>query len=343
MPDTRFGALPTIIGTMPHTDPGEACRLIARYFADIPAWPQLPRLSLRESMYVQYSEGFPGAIIEGDMPRIDRSLDLDKPLEKLYTAYLENDVDKYPITKEYAAGLHSFLSLKNLSPRAVKGHIVGPVTWAATVTDESEKAIIWDDTLSDAVARFLRLKAAWQEKQLRQICRNTIIFLDEPYMEAYGSKTLIALSREKVISMIDEVLGGVSGLKGIHCCGNTDWPVLLSTGLDILSLDAYGYAQTLSLYPSEVKAFLGRGGAIAWGIVPNTEELLVKETVSSLKDRFEESLAPFTRNGMPFKQLVEQSLLTPSCGLAGLATVEAAEKVLQMLVELSSVIRKKHL
>ncbi|MFC1910127.1 methionine synthase [Chloroflexota bacterium] len=328
---------------MPHINPVEACRLITHYLKDIPAWPQLPKRSLKESMYVQYSEGFPGVIIEGDMPRVNRTTDIDKFLEKLYAAYLENDYAKYPTSKEYASGLHQFLSLDNLAPKAVKGQVVGPVTWAATVTDNSEKAIIWDDTLSDAVARFLRLKAAWQEKQLKQLCKNTIIFLDEPYMENYGSRNLIALSKEKVITLIDEVFGGISGLKGIHCCGNTDWPVLLSTGLNILSLDAYAYAQTLSLYPVEVKAFLQRGGAIAWGIIPNTEELLVKETVASLKDRFEAALEPFTGKGIPFKQLLEQSLLTPGCGLAGLATVEAAEKVLQMLVELSSKIRSKHL
>ena len=46
MPRIEFGCLPTIIGTMPHTDPKSACRLITRYLKDIPAWPQLPRLSL---------------------------------------------------------------------------------------------------------------------------------------------------------------------------------------------------------------------------------------------------------------------------------------------------------
>ncbi|GAH14871.1 unnamed protein product, partial [marine sediment metagenome] len=54
--------------------------------------------------------------------------------------------------------------------------------------------------------------------------------------------------------------------------------MLLSTKIDILSFDAYNYAQSLSLYPSEVKSFLDRKGNIAWGIVPNDELLLAKET-----------------------------------------------------------------
>jgi len=326
MGSTEFGCLPTVIGSMPHTDPSEACSLLNHYLKDIPVWPQLPHRSFQENMYVQFSQGFP---------------DLDKPLEQLYTAYLENDINKYPVSPEYAAGLHSFLGLKNLSPRAVKGQIAGPITWGLTVTDDSKRAILYDDVLGDAVPRFLRLKAAWQEKKLKEVCPNTIIFVDEPYMAAYGSIGFL-LSKEKIVSLLEEVFSGINGLKGTHCCGNTDWSILLGTSVDIISFDAYNYAQSLSLYPAEVKRFLERKGAIAWGIVPNDEESLAKESVASLKDRLEEAMAPFTRNGVRFQQLIEQGLLTPSCGLASLST-EAATRVLELLTELSAKIRKRYL
>jgi methionine synthase II (cobalamin-independent) len=335
----EFGCLPTIIGSMPHTDPSEACALVSRYLKDIPAWPQLPKRSFKENMYAQYSEGFPGAVLKGDSIYIDRSQDLDKPLEKLYAAYLDNDVDKYPVSADYAAGLHSFLGLTNLSPLAVKGQITGPVTWGLTVADNEGKAIIYDDVLADAMVKLLRLKAGWQEKELGKISKSTIIFVDEPYMASFGSVS-VTLSKEKVVSLLDEVLGGIKGLKGVHCCGNTDWSVLLSTKIDILSFDAYNYAQSLSLYPSEVKSFLDRKGNIAWGIVPNDELSLAKETAASLKDRLEEAMAPFTRKGVPFKQLIEQGLLTPSCGLAPLNTTDAAAQALELLAELSAIIRK---
>ena len=280
-------------------------------------------------------------VLKEDSIYVDRTQDLAKPLEQLYTAYLENDIDKYPISPEYAAGLRKFLSLTNLSPLAVKGQVTGPITWGLTVTDDSQKAIIYDDTLADAVVKLLRLKAVWQEKELKQISRNTIIFVDEPYMSAFGSVSVL-LSRERVISLLEEVFGGISGLKGVHCCGNTDWSVLLDTSADIISFDAYNYAQSLSLYPAEIKKFLDRGGAIAWGIIPNDEESLAKESVASLKDRLEEAMAPFTRKGIPFKQLIRQGLLTPSCGLASLTTKEAAALALELLAGLSLAIRKRY-
>jgi methionine synthase II (cobalamin-independent) len=338
MTDTRFNCLPTIIGSMPHTDPDKACLLVSHYLKDIPAWPQLPKLSFKENMYAQFSQGFPGVVIKDNRLYIDRSLDWDKPLEKLYTAYLDNNVDKSAISAEYAAGLHSFLKLKNLKPLAVKGQITGPITWGLTVTDDNKRAVLYDDMLSDAAAKLLRLKAGWQEKQLSKISKNTIIFVDEPAMSSYGS-AFFSLPREKVISLLEEVLGGISGLKGIHCCGNTDWSLILGTSTDILSFDTYNYAQSLSLYPDEVKELLDRSGAIAWGIVPNEEDRLSGETASSLKDRLEEAMAPFTRKGIPFKQLIEQGLITPSCSLASMDE-EAAARALELLVELSQKIRK---
>lgn len=340
MADTRFGCLPTIIGSMPHLDAQKACSMITRFLKDIPAWPQLPKKSFKENMAVQFSQGFPGIVERDNGIYVDRSIDWDKPLEELYNAYLDKNVDKYPIGADYAAGLHAFISQTNLKPKAVKGQITGPISWGLSVTDDSKRAILYDYMLSDAAAKLLRLKAGLQEKALSKISKNTIIFIDEPSMASYGS-AFFSLPRERIISLLEEVLGGINGIKGIHCCGNTDWPIILSTSTDILSFDTYNYAESLTLYPDEVKQFMGRGGAVAWGIVPNAEDNLNRETVSSLKDRLEEAMAPFTRSGVPFKKLIQQGLLTPSCSLS-LMSEEAAARTLELLAELSGEIRRRY-
>jgi hypothetical protein len=339
MTDARFGCLPTIIGSMPHKDPARACALVKRYLKDIPAWPQLPRRSFREGMCCQFSQGMPGVVERDGGCYIDHAGDIDKPLEELYAAYLEDNIDKYPVTAEYAAGLAAFLSL-NISPVAVKGQVTGPISFGLTITDENKKALLYDEVLADAAARLLRLKAAWQERELSRISKRTIIFVDEPAMSSYGS-AFFSLPRQKVVALLDEVLGGIKGLKGIHCCGNTDWSLVLGTGVDILSFDAYSHAESLSLFPDEVKALLDRGGAIAWGIVPNADFKLSDETIASLRERLEEAIAPFTRRGIPFKKLIEHGLLTPSCSLAQLSE-DGSEQALEMLAGLSAEIRKKY-
>ena len=340
MKDTRFNCLPTIIGSMPHTDPVKACNLITRFLKDIPAWPQLPRRSYKEGMAVQFSQGFPGIVENENGVYVDRSLDIDKPLEALYSAYLDNDCDKYPVGAEYAAGLYELVARTDLQPQAVKGQVTGPISWGLSVTDDSKRAVLYDEILSDAAAKLLRLKAGWQENMLGRLSANTITFIDEPSMASYGS-AFFSLPKENVIGLLEEVLGGIRGINGIHCCGNTDWSLILGTSTDVLSFDTYNYAESLTLYPAEVKRFLDRGGAVAWGIVPNSEDSLNKESVASLKERLEEAMAPFTRHEIPFRQLIEQGLVTPSCSLSYMSE-DAAARTLELLADLSKEIRKEY-
>ena len=339
-PKVEFNCLPTIIGSMPQTDPKGACSLVAKYLPDLPAWPQLPNGSQLENMYIQFSEGFPGIVLEGAKAYVERSADFDTLLEQLYDADAENNPDNYGISADYAAGLHAFLALKNRHPRMVKGQITGPITWGLMVTDREQRGILYDDLLAEALAKFLRLKAMWQERFLRQIAPETIIFVDEPYLTSLGT-AFVAVSNEQVSTLLEVVLSGITGLNGVHCCGSTDWSLILKSSTDILSFDAYNYADSLGCYPAEVKAFLELGGSIAWGIIPNEEEAVAKESLGSLSDRLGEAMAPFTRDGLSFKQLVAQSLLTPSCTLASLSA-EASVRALELLAELSARVRAKY-
>jgi methionine synthase II (cobalamin-independent) len=348
-----------MIGSMPHRDPAKAVAAVTHYLRDIPAWPQLPRRTYVEKMYTQYSQGFPGIVVTPDKTYVKREQDLSAPLAGFYTDYMNNDFTKYAVTTGYAAGLSKFLALDNLVVRAAKGQVTGPVTWGMTVADEGGKAVLYDETLGDVVPKFLRLKACWMEHALKKLSKDTIVFLDEPYMAAFGSVGM-QLSREQVIELLNETLAGITGIKGIHCCGNTDWSIILKTSVDIVSFDAYEYAGSLALYAEDAKKLYARGGAVAWGIVPTDAAVIEKESVPGLRDRLEEAMAPFTRDGVPFrqvteqalltpacgipmKQVVEQGILTPSCGLGSTASEAAAERALELLVELSKAMRKKYL
>jgi len=335
----EFGCLPTAIGSMPHTNSGEACSIIMKCLPDIPAWPQLPQRSPKENMIIQFSEGFPGVVIDGDRIHIEPSADFESELEQIHIDCEQDSTREYGISTEYAAGLHDFLS-KAAGTQIVKGQITGPITWGLRVTSKDGMGILYDDTLAETAAKFLRLKASWQENILRQISPNTIIFVDEPYLVSLGS-VFTPIPEEKVPALLEEVIKGIKGVKGLHCCGNTDWSVLLDAKIDILSFDAYYYASSLSTHSDKVKSFLERGGSIAWGIVPNEEEALAKESLAGLRERLEEAMAPFTRDGVKFRQLIAQGLITPSCGLKSLSP-EAASQALEFTAKLSQDVRSRY-
>jgi len=336
--------LPLHIGSIPHTDPQAACALVLENFPQIPTWPQLPRRTFLENMYVQFSEGFPGVVVEGQRIYVDRGRDLDPDLERLYLAYLANDLSYGSLSADYAAGLAAFpqaLSASSQQPAAIKGQVTGPISWGLTVVDQDRRPVLYDDILADALAKHLRLKAAWQEEELRKLAPTTMVFIDEPYMSAFGSAH-ISLNKEQVITLLEEVFAGITGLKGTHCCGNTDWSVLLSTSAEIISFDTYSYAQAFSLYAEEVRDFLKRGGIIAWGIVPaDDEKALMNETVESLAARLHEAMNLLVRKGVTFDDLIHSSLITPSCGLRTLSE-KAAERAFELTAGVSETMRERY-
>jgi hypothetical protein len=300
-------------------------------------------------MYVQYSERFPGAVVDGGRLYVERERGLDNSLEALYLAYLMNDLEYAAISEEYAAGLYSFLdtyleqvpnSERNQDrPGLIKGQITGPVSWGLTVVDENRRPVLYDEVLAEAVGNHLRLKAAWMEQELRKLSPETVVFVDEPYMSSYGS-AFFALNRDQVVTLIEEVFAGIEGLKGVHCCGNTDWSLLLSTSVDILNVDAYGYAEALALYPEDLGAFLARGGAIAWGIVPSGDQAL-SETVDGLVDRFHSCLGLLTAKGLHQDDLLASAFIMPSCGCGSLS-IQTAERVLELTSGVAKALQQRY-
>jgi methionine synthase II (cobalamin-independent) len=342
MADFAPNWLPVGIGSVPHTDADEAWSAVLRHFPSMPFWPQLPRRSYLENMYVQFSERFPGVVIEDERIYVDREQDLDPGLERLYLAYLEDDVSYGAISAEFSAALAALqegrVSLAQ-APLLLKGQVTGPVSWGLTVVDQNRRPLLYDEVLADAVAKHLRLKAAWQQKVLSSHAATTLTFVDEPYLSAYGS-AFVSVSREQVVRYLQEVLAGISGLKGAHCCGNTDWAMLLETPIDILSLDAYNYAGSLALYPEEVSAFLERGGVIAWGIVP-ASEAAASETAEQLVERLEQGIDVLVRKGVSKDALLQAGLVSPSCGLGSLS-VELAERIFTLTGQISAQMRERY-
>jgi methionine synthase II (cobalamin-independent) len=339
----QYPFVTTGIGSFPHRDEKEVFRLILEDFPEIPFWPQLPKRSFLEGMVVQYSEGFPSLRWNEKEQRvwIETSQGFEKEIEKFYQRFEERDLEPFQITEDFARGLRI---LKDLSSRNhlrkikyIKGQITGPITFGLALADHEQKPVFYDPSLRDILVKQLSLKAQWLEKKYHALFPGipTMIFFDEPSLSSLGS-AFSGLNREDVILALNECFDAVKGLKGIHCCGNTDWGVLLSTHLDILSFDAYDYLQTLSLYPKDVNAFLERGGILAWGIVP-TSEAVAKENAQTLVNRFKKGVEDLSKKGVN-PALLQRAIITPSCGMASLP-VPLAEKVCQLTAEVSKRLR----
>lgn len=233
---SKFHFEATGIGSLPFKDPKAACRLIFDNFKSIPFWPQLNNRSFKEHMYCQFSEGLPGIVID-EKKRVIYvdSKEAASGMEKVYQKYLDQDAEYFKISAPFAEGLYEFIgSFKKEAPAAkfVKGHVTGPVSFALSVTDEDKKPLIYDKDMFDVVTKVLTMKARWQIRELKKLSKDVIIFIDEPYLVSIGS-SYVNIPACDVIRSLDEVFGAIreeGALSGIHCCGNTDWPLLLKRG-----------------------------------------------------------------------------------------------------------------
>jgi hypothetical protein len=110
--------------------------------------------------------------------------------------------------------------------------------------------------------------------------------------------------------------------------------------VDVLNFDAYGFGQTISLYPSQVSRFLAEGRCLAWGIVPTSKEAW-DESAETLADRLESHVDALAAEGIDRTLIYKQSIITPSCGTGSLS-IDLAERVFQLTREVSERMRKKH-
>ncbi|PIP68145.1 MAG: hypothetical protein CO035_07270 [Candidatus Omnitrophica bacterium CG_4_9_14_0_2_um_filter_42_8] len=325
------------IGSLPHIDADKSVEEVFKGF-DIPFWPQLPKRDFKENMYVQFSQGLPGLVVDEKKRtiHIDSSRDLSEEIAGIYEAHISGNLGQFGITKAYAEGFYAFIkAAEKHKPAYIKGHVTGPVSFGLGVTDEKGRSIIYNDGIKEAFVKLLEIKALWQIDKLKETAGNIIIFIDEPYLASFGS-SFVNIKREDVISMLDSIIDGIhsKGAKaGIHCCGNTDWSVITGTKADIINFDAYLYADTIALYSKDIEGFLKRGGYLAWGIVP-TSEAILEETGDSLFKKLSSHIDNLEKKNIDRNLIISNSLLTPSCGM-GTLSEELTRDIVAKLSELA--------
>ena len=273
--------LATGIGSLPFREKGEAVDFVLENFeGNIPFWPQLPRRSFLESMHIQFSEGFPGIVVDNERKSVSvntRDPSFIEAFERCYHALNNNELGYFAMSHEYAAGFHEFL--KKIASRHypfIKGQVIGPISFGAMLLDDKKKPVVFDPELNEIIPLFLSSKTKWQIKKMKEATDDTIIiFIDEPYLVAVGSNEFAALDRASISSKINTVVEAIhreGAIAGIHCCGNTDWSICFETDIDILSFDSFEFMDSLFIYRDSVGAFVKRGGVLACGIVPKRED-----------------------------------------------------------------------
>ncbi len=336
----------TAIGSMPHSDPSVACNIILSTIPEIPIWPQLPATNFRENMEIQYCEGFPCVVLDEEKKRMyfQTDKDLTSDFEKFYENYMSENLDYFKISPAFSRGIYEME--KRLSERtpssliSLKSHVTGPITVGLGRVDQNKRAIYYNELFRDILVKGTEMKARWLLNRFKFLDCSQICFIDEPILSGFGSSTYVSVHRKDVVQYLNEVIQAIHKeqcLAGIHCCGNTEWTILMDAGVDIISFDAYDYADTIAYYPDQLKDFLEKGGILAWGIIP-TSEKIKQETPESLAGKLKDCINNLISKGLDNHLVWDRCLITPSCGTGSLP-VNLSEKIFVQLSEVSRIIR----
>ncbi|RLB57842.1 MAG: hypothetical protein DRI34_06645 [Deltaproteobacteria bacterium] len=333
----------TLIGSLPHTDPERAVRLVLEHLEEIPIFPELPRRGLLEEMIGSHTSGLPGLVVDerGRRLYVDTGRDLADELAAFYQRVLEaertGNLDGFAIDGEHSAALEPAaraLAGRGVKYPLVKVHIPGPVTFQLGLEDASGRPLYYDPTFSDVLLRQVEMQARWLVRRFRPYAERVLIFLDEASLAAFGSSGYLGVLRADVVDRLGRVVRPLQrqegALVGIHVCGGTDWPMVMEAGFDLLNFDAFAYSRALLAYAGQVQEFLARGGLLAWGLVPSSHHV---DTASAgeLARRLLEMVDELAGAGpLGRDDILARSLLTPSCDLGTLSEARA-ERALDLL------------
>ena len=342
-----FNFMATGVGSVPFLNVDTTCQHILKFFPDIPFWPQFVKRSHFEDMTIQASQRLPR--IELDLKKnslfISAKDTKDNDLISFYEHFMAEDTDYFAISHEYAAGLYKLLELIEKDTESygpfIKGQIVGPITFAGSLIDAKGKSALYNNEIMDTIVKGLAIKALWIINKISLTKKMPMLFIDEPYLSGFGS-AFTPIQREEVIRLLQEVVEYIksrsNALVGIHCCGNTDWSMIIETGVDIVNFDAFDYMDYFLLYRREIIQFIENGGTVAWGVVP-TSSFTGEETLDGLKMQLEKGLNTLYEWGIDRNTVAERSIITPACGV-GTIDPNKAEKILELLSGLSRIMSK---
>lgn len=349
----QFNGIATLIGSLPVKNYQEALDLIMDYTPDVPLWAQLPS-NPREGMLNQFIDGIPGIVDGANRTFFDLSGDnFEAEMLAFYEEYLVCLEDpgqilssRFNVSPERAKGIYDLKArCAGMEITAVKGQVTGPFTLLTGISDESHKLGYYDPQFREIAVKGLAMKGIWQVEFLKELGVPVIIFIDEPALAGLGSSAFISISKEDIAQDLSEVISGIQqsgGLAGVHVCANTDWNFLLSTDIDILSFDSYGFFDRLITCKDLIHSLFDRGGNLAWGIIPTSDEKIIeRESCDSLVALWEEQAGMLENDARDKSAILAHSLITPSCG-TGALSMTAAMKVLTLTKEVSETLRRKY-
>ncbi|MFP4573916.1 MAG: hypothetical protein ACLFNW_13195 [Desulfobacterales bacterium] len=327
---------------MPHRDLDQACRVMMNNFPE--ALP-VPFITMSRRIF---TEGLPCLKIDREKRQlIFETTGRENELVEFYDRYMAQDFDYFAISPKLDPGLYRLSELYAQNPwpelKYIHMDFPGLFTWGLLIKDEKGNPALYDVNLKDIIIKGLSAKVRWRENKARELFpgTETIVTSGDASLSVFSSAGGTG-AWEDVKKDYNEILSLIQGIKSIHCCANFDWSLVMQTEVQSINFDAYQFGTTMAMYPEALSTYLGKGGTIAWGIVPTAPTGdITAESPESLAERLEGFIEAVTARGIDRQQLLDSSWITPTCEPATMSA-DMAEKVYDYTARVSKLMKKKY-
>jgi hypothetical protein len=311
----------TGVGSMPGTDPEQACAVVLGELPDLPYLPELP-----------------GRGVGADIIGRTAALLVDLPVET--TPHGWKFATHPGRDQRRAAGFLSF-DLDALQQAAdgytgpLKIAVCGPLSLAAQIelSRTQNPALADPGALADLTASLAEGLAAHVAQVRQRVPGATVLVqLDEPALPAVLAGHVPTASGLNVVPALDEtvasatlrsVLEATTAFSLVHCCAPRV-PLLF-----LRDAGAAGVSFDLSLLPrpaEDAVAELAESGlGVFVGAVPTTRNGTARPVPP--RDTAQDVVTLWRRMTLDPRRLAEQVVITPACGLAGLSPQDARDKL----------------
>jgi len=257
----------TGIGSLPLTDPDAAVALALRYLPEAPFLAAAAEGGFQEHMGGQYSEGLPQSCgTKLTAVTFDTTRDLTPELERFFGRYLEK-ITVLRLVGGLRRRFSRAVARLQRSP-AARGAISratspGPLTAGISTRTAGPGHHPQRATLRrrGQEARHERRLAGPEAGGFR--ANRSSSFLDEPALGDAGVRVLPGSAGAGCgkSSTRSSTRSTRRRDRGIHCCGNADWPWSFNTRVDIVNFDAFDYLERVLLYPRDPRILRARRSA----------------------------------------------------------------------------------
>jgi methionine synthase II (cobalamin-independent) len=310
----------TGVGSMPGTDPAEACRVV---FGELPDLPYLPELPGRG----------PGA----DMIGRTAALLVDMPVATTTRGWKLADRPDRDIGRAAGYWSEDLDTLEEVSQGysgTVKIQVCGPVTLAAALELRSSlnPALSDPGALADLTASLAEGVAAHVADVRKRIPAAAVVLqLDEPSLPAaLAGRIPSGLSVVRAIEPVtaSQRIGSVISLAGnvagsvVHCCaGPAPFRVIAEAGAGGIGFDL-GLLRNAEI---DLVAEVAEAGlALMVGALPTSDaRRLVGGPPLAPRQTAEAVVGLWRKTGLAARRLAGQVVITPACGLAGVSPAAA--------------------